>query len=126
MTLKPVTLEDRPQIESWIAAEPTHQDNTFEFYQEAGTKSVMCTDAEGEVFVLKFTPCLRTDIDFSPTAGPERIGKALAQVIKEMTPVAKSQGFKEFCFESSSPSLIEFCGRLGFRKTDDYRKVFSK
>ena len=123
MTLSPLNPEDRPLVESWIAAEAHHQSNTFEFYQEVGTKSVMCVDEGGEVFVLKFTPCLRTDIDFSSTAGPARIGKVLAEVINEMTDTAKKQGFKEFVFDSTSPKLIAFCERLGFQKTDDYRKV---
>jgi hypothetical protein len=123
MTLRPLNPEDRPLVESWIASEAHHQNNTFEFYQEAGTKSVMCVDDDGEVFVLKFTPCLRTDIDFSSTAGPARIGKALAQVIREMTDTAKKQGFKEFVFDSVSSQLIAFCERLGFRPSPDYRKA---
>jgi hypothetical protein len=113
---------DRPQIESWIAAEPSHASNTFDWYNEAGTKSVVFEDESGAVLVAKFTPCLRIDIDFNPTADRVRVGGALAQGLAEIVPIARKQGFREFVFESLSEKLSAFCGHLGFRKSPDYTK----
>jgi hypothetical protein len=113
---------DRPQIENWIAAEPEHASNTFDWYSEAGTKTVIYEDSDGQVLVAKFTPCLRVDIDFNPEAGPSRIGKALADGLKQLSADARNQNFKEFVFESRSPKLSEFCKRLGYSESPDYRK----
>ena len=113
---------DRPQIEAWIVAEPTHVNNTFDWYFEAGAKSVVFEDSDGQVLVAKFTPCLRVDIDFNPEAGASRIGKALVDGLKETSEAARNQGFKEFVFESLSEKLSAFCGRLGYRKSPDWRK----
>lgn len=123
MTLiRPISPEDRQAIETWIAGEPSHPNNTFEFYTESGCKSVVSEDEEGGVMVTRFTPCLRVDIDFNPEASPSRIGKAIASGLKDMAEQAKAQGFKEFVFESSSPKLVVFCERLGYASSPDYRK----
>lgn len=123
MLIRPLSLADKPMLESWIAAEPAHSDNTLEWYQETGTKSVIYADDLGEVLAVKFTPCLRTDVDFSSTASPMRIAKALMYMIPEMGKQAKQQGFKEFVFESLSDKLAAFCERLGFKKSPDWRKA---
>jgi hypothetical protein len=123
MSIRNLTPEDRPQIESWIAAEPEHSNNTFEWYSESGAKTVVYEDADGQVLVAKFTPCLRVDIDFNPDAGPSRIGKAIADGLKQTAEQARNQGFKEFVFESLSPKLSAFCERLGYKKCPDYRKA---
>jgi hypothetical protein len=114
--------EDRPQIEAWIAAEPTHASNTFDWYSEARTSAVVFEDSNGQVLVAKFTPCLRVDIDFNPEAGPSRVGKALVEGLAETATNARNQGFKEFVFESRSPKLTSFCERLGYSESPDYRK----
>lgn len=123
MTLRPLTPEDKPIIESWIAVEAHHPNNTFEWYAEPGTKSVVYEDSDGQVLVAKFTPCLRVDIDFCPTASPSRIAKALAKGLAQTAEQARTQGFKEFVFDSLSEKLTMFCERLGFRKSPDYRKT---
>ncbi len=115
--------EDRPQVERWVLAEPTHVNNTFDWYSETGTKSVVVEDEAGAVLVAKFTPCLRMDTDFSPEATPKRIAKAIISGLAEMEQQAKEQGFKEIVFESSSSKLVAFCERLGYRQSPDSRKV---
>ena len=122
--IRTLTPEDRPLIESWIQKEPAHANNTFDWYSEAGTKTVVYQDSEGEVLVAKFTPCLRVDIDFCPTAGASRIGKALADGMVQTAEQARKQGFKEFVFDSLSDKLSAFCERLGYKPCPDYRKVF--
>jgi hypothetical protein len=114
---------DRPMIEAWVAGEPLHPNNTFEFYTEAGTKSVVFEDAEGAVLVAKFTPCLKIDIDFSPEAEPKRVARALAEGLQDMGGQAKQQGFKQVSFDSTVEKLRAFCERLGFVPSPEMRKV---
>src|ERR1700677_4187886 len=115
--------QDRPQIEKWVAAEPTHQNNTWDWYDEAGTKTVVFEDDAGGVLVAKFTPCLKIDVDFAGDAEPPRIARALSEALSEMGEQAKQQGFKQVSFDSQSPKLIAFCERLGFVKSNELRKV---
>lgn len=124
MLIRPLTPEDKPLIESWIQAEPGHSDNTFEWYGQEGTKSLMFSDDSGDVLVAKFTPCLRIDIDFNPEASPLRTAKVMSKGLSEMEKQARSQGFKEFVFDSLSERLSAFCTRLGFVKSPEMRKVF--
>ena len=121
--IRPINDNDRPQIEAWIAAEPTHVNNTFDWYSEAGVKSVIFEDAEGAVLVAKFTPCLKIDIDFLPEAEPRRAARALSEGLSEMEKQAKQQGFKQFSFDSVSGKLRAFCERLGFIPSPELRKV---
>jgi hypothetical protein len=123
MISRNLTEEDKPLLAKWIAQEPSHN-HTPAFYSQEGTKSVMYEDEEGEVLALKFTPCLRLDIEFSPTAGRARIAKAMTEEFPKLVEQAKTQGFKEFVFESSSTNLIAFCEKLGYTASPDFRKVF--
>jgi hypothetical protein len=121
--IRPVTTEDRPMLESWIAAEPTHPDNTFEFYQSPKSKTVVYEDAEGPVFVARFSSALRVDMDFNPDASPERIRTMFAGELPSVARQAKDQGFSEVVFESFSKKLIAFLRAFGFRSCPDYRKT---
>ena len=123
MSIRFLAETDRPQIESWIQAEPLHASNTFDWYNEAGTKSVVFEDEAGGVLVAKFTPCLRVDIDFDPVAEPRRVARALTEGLADMGEQAKAQGFKQVSFDSVSDKLIAFCERLGFVKSPELRKV---
>jgi len=115
--------EDRPMVESWVAGEPLHANNTFDWYNEAGTKSVVFEDAEGAVLVAKFTPCLKIDIDFLPEAEHKRVARALAEGLQDMGGAAKQQGFKQISFDSTVGKLRAFCERLGFVPTPEMRKT---
>ena len=114
---------DRPEVEKWISGEPSHGSNTFDWYNEAGTKSVVFEDDAGGVLVAKFTPCLKIDVDFSPEASPKRIARALSEGLQEMGEQAKQQGFKAVHFDSSSDKLRAFCERLGFIPSPEMRKT---
>lgn len=120
--LRDLSPADRPNVEGWISAEPTHESNTWDWYNQKGTKSVVVEDEVGAILVAKFTPCLRMDTDFSASS-PERIKQAITDGLREMEAQAKAQGFREIIFESSSPGLVAFCKTLGYEKSPSYRKV---
>src|SRR5579864_5395949 len=113
--IRPVTTEDRPMLESWIAAEPDHANNTFEFYEQPKTKSVVYEDELGPVFVARFSSALRIDMEFSNSASKERIRKVLKEGFPEVAKQARDQGFSEIVFSSISKTLIAFCRAFGFR-----------
>lgn len=122
MKIRPLTEEDRPFVENWIAGEPTHTANTWDWYNQPGTKSVVVEDEAGPILVAKFTPVLRMDTDFSET-DPKRTAKAIVDGLADMEKQAKAQGFHGIVFESESPKLIAFCKTLGYEASPSYRKV---
>ena len=121
MTLiRPIAPEDKPLIESWIAAEPDHSNNTFEFYGQPSTKSVIHEDEEGPVFAVRYSSALRIDMEFNPNAGKDRIRAVLKRDFPEVARQAKNQGFSQLIFSSVSKTLIAFCRVFGFRTSPDF------
>lgn len=123
MIIRTLESEDDKTLLRWIEAEPSHTNNTPEFYHEGGTKSVMYEDEEGEVFCVKYTPAIVIDMEFNPDADRRRIGKALKEGFPEVAAQVKAQGFKQLIFNSVSQSLIAFCRAFGFEANPDYRKA---
>jgi len=123
MIIRPLTDDDRELLQTWIDHEPDHKDNTPDFYFEPHTKSVLYQDEEGPVFAVRYSSTLRIDIEFSDDAGKNRIRKALKEGFPAVAEQAKSQGFKQIVFSSTSKTLIAFCRLLGFRPSPDYRKI---
>lgn len=123
MNIRPIEESDRPLLTEWIAQEPDHKTNSFEFYQEPGSKTVIYEDDFGPVLAVRYSSALRIDIDFSPTADKDRIREILKHGFPDVAVQAKQQGFKEIVFSSVSKPLIAFCRLLGFSASPDYRKV---
>lgn len=114
--------KDRSWLAEWISAEPTHQENSPEFYFQPKTKSIVYEDEQGPVFVVRYSTAVRVDTEFNPTANKERIRTMLKEVVPEVASNAQAQGFLELIFTSTSKSLIAFCRLLGFKAVPDYRK----
>jgi len=130
MLIRPISPEDKPLIEQWIAGEPDHKDNTFEFYLpeikgeiKPKIKSVIYEDSEGPIFAVRYSSALRIDIEFSNTANKERIRTVLKEGFPDVARQAKEQGFSEIVFNSISKTLIAFLRAFGFGTSPDYRKI---
>lgn len=123
MLIRPLIEQDRPLIEGWIAAEPDHKNNTFEWYQAPGSKTVIYEDSEGPVFTVRYSSALRTDMEFNPEASKERVRAMFKEVVPEAAKQAKAQGFSEIVFQSVSKRLIVFLRAFGFKTCPDYRKI---
>jgi hypothetical protein len=121
MLVRELLPEDKPFVEKCVAGEPTHTANTWDWYNQPGTKSVVVEDEAGPILVAKFTPVLRMDTDFSATS-PDRIKTAIVGGLADMEKQARAQGFHEIVFESRSPGLIAFCKKLGYVESPSYRK----
>lgn len=120
MSFSDVTPEHREAIEKWIAAEPAHANNTFEFYTEPGAKSLVLSTEKGDVLVIKFSPCLRLHADSNPSASPEQIAEVVSQGLPALAVQAKAQGFREFIFSTDAEAFEKVAEVLGFRKSPDF------
>jgi hypothetical protein len=122
MVISTIHDQDRELLTEWILAEPSHK-STAEFYYEPKTKSVLYSDEEGPVCVVRYSSALRLDMDFAPGISKERIKEAMKSQLPEIAEQAKAQGFKELIFDSLSQPLIRFCEKLGFSASPDYRRT---
>jgi len=129
---------DLQQIEEWILADPYHRDdlsNKAEFMQtglglltfcltdEAGPLCYVRLDAEGEV--------MRLATQFAPESEVSK-RRLVTGLLKEGIPAiitfGKENGYKGIIFESTSPTLIAFMDRLGFKSVGgvDYQLTFEE
>jgi hypothetical protein len=123
MIIRTLTENDEDMLSEWIAAEPDHAGNTVAFYSTPGTKSVLYSDEEGPVCVVRYSSSLRLDMEFNPTVSKDRIKEAMKSQLPEIAEQAKSQGFSELVFDSIAQPLIKFCEKLGFSTCPDYRRL---
>jgi hypothetical protein len=116
MSSRLVTEGDRAMLESWIQAEPSHPNNTPDFYVNPpkGIATCIYEDGNGPVIAARYTPILRIDFDFNPDASPERVKALMQAEFPNVVKQAKAQGFSELLFESTSAPLIAFCKKLGY------------
>ena len=123
MQIRTLTENDEEMLSEWIAAEPDHAGNTLAFYSTPGTKSILYSDEEGPICVVRYSSSLRLDMEFSPLASKERIKEAMKSQLPDIAEQAKAKGFSEIIFDSASKSLIKFCEKLGFSACPDYRRI---
>lgn len=110
-------------LAEWIAKEPSHSTSTSEFYFEPNTKSILYEDEQGPICVARYSTAIRVDMDFDLTADKSRIREAMTSEFPNISRDAKSQGFYELVFDSTSKPLVEFCRKLGFETSPDYRRI---
>lgn len=123
MIIRKLNEDDKKTLATWIEQEPDHKETTTsDFYYESGTQTALYKDEYGPLFVIKFTPCLRMDMEFCPEANKYRRKQGMTDVFPVLMDQAKQQGFKEFVFSSVSERLIAFCRNLGFITSPDYRR----
>jgi hypothetical protein len=122
MIIRTLNEDDKTLLAEWIAAEPDHSNTTPEFYYTPGTKTVLYSDKNGPVCVVRYSSALRLDMDFAPGIDKGRIKEAMKSQLPEIAEQARSQGFKEIVFDSVAKPLIRFCQLLGFSACPDYRR----
>ena len=123
MILRTLNENDKALLAEWIAAEPDHSNSTPDFYYTPGTKTILYSDEQGPVCVVRYSSSLRLDMDFAPGIDKSRIKEAMKSQLPEIAEQAKSQGFSEIVFDSVAKPLIKFCQYLGFSACPDYRKA---
>jgi hypothetical protein len=123
MILRTLNENDKALLAEWIAAEPDHSNSTPDFYYTPGTKTILYSDEQGPVCVVRYSSSLRLDMDFAPGIDKSRIKEAMKSQLPEIAEQAKSQGFSEIVFDSVAKPLIKFCQYLGFSACPDYRRL---
>lgn len=123
MLIRPLTPEDQPLIEQWIAGEPQHADNTWDFYTAPNSRTVIYEDEQGPVFAVRYSSALRVDMEFPPNIDPERVRATFKEGFADVAGQAREQKFSEIVFDSVSQKLIGFLRAFGFKTCPDYRKV---
>ncbi len=132
MKLSPTTLEDIPMINEWIDADPYHNTDPFNsganMVTGKGLLSFCVQDDIGPVFFMRYDPegdLIRISAQFGPeeVVSKRRVVVGLKKTfLPSAKTFAKERGFKGLIFESTSPGLIAFMDRLGFKpaENDDY------
>lgn len=127
------TLEDVPRIQTWTAADPYHNNvNLPEWWLTGqGAIAFRLDDASGPVAYFRIDsghPDFRLNCQFAPTeiVGKRRLIRAMLELFPVVISFAKQDGGKGLVFNSTSPTLTRFMGRLGFLPIgdDDYRFEF--
>jgi hypothetical protein len=129
---------DLPQIAEWIKADPWHRDDprhqpeflltgnglmTFCLTDKEGPLCYVRLDAEGEV--------MRLATQFAPESEVSKrrlVHGLLSEGIPFIIAFGRESGYKGIVFESTSPSLIAFMGKMGFKSVggDDYQLTFGE
>lgn len=117
---RPAIVDDVPQILSWISADLDHAGKMSAEWWLAGSILSCCAeDAAGSVMYLRIDRELskaRMHIQFAPhrEVSKIRVAGAFIEGLPRMAQTMKDMGFGSLVFESVSPSLIGFMGKMGF------------
>ena len=136
----PTTLDDQPEILRWSLADPYHSSNAvidgpgwwltgadclqaFCAEDDAGPVMYVRLDQEDNLIRMHIQYAPESEVDKSRVIETMKIGLLTISIW------AKELGNKGLIFESTSPSLIKFCLKLGFMPADrdnvnDYVLVF--
>jgi hypothetical protein len=121
--LLPSTEKDVGQIQQWTLADiyHNHQNNPEWWLTGNGLLSFKAEDETGPVFYLRMDggDVCRLSVQFAPSdvVSKRRLIRAMLETLLKMIEVAKSVSSKGLVFDSSSPTLIKFMQRAGFKDT---------
>jgi len=129
---------DVGQIREWLAADPWHKEDSRNapelMITGNGLLSYCLQDDKGPLAYIKLTGddgLVRIAMQFAPpdVVSKRRLTIGLARVGIPMIKIfAIQNGYKGIVYESTSPKLIAFCEKLGFRSVgnDDYAVLFGE
>lgn len=135
MKFLPSTESDIHQIQTWTDADIYHrgQNNPTWWLTGNGLIAFCLYDDIGPVFYVRMDEgeYARLSVQFPPVeAVPKRrLVRAMIQTLPKLIDIAKINGSKGLIFDSVSPSLIKFMGKLGFLQVagdDSYLLLFGE
>jgi len=127
---------DLPQIAEWIQSDPWHRDDprhTPEFLLTGyGMISFCLTDDKGPLCFVRLDEegkLLRLATQFGPESEVSKrrlVAGLLGEGIPYIIAFARENNYKGIVFESTSPTLIAFMDKLGFKSVGgvDYQLTF--
>lgn len=116
---------DKALVEKWIACDDEHsQTSTVESYcppddpnaQHKGVKFGVVEDEIGTIGYLVLENILRVSCQFPPAFEKDRIRAAIDEFIPQLIEHSRGQ-YKQIIFKSSSPALIFYLRKFGFRRS---------
>ena len=135
--LTPSTIDDLEQIQEWIALDPYHQNEKklkADWWLTGAKGSLLdfcLQDDNGPtcyVRLEKENDLTRLHTQFAPeeVVSKRRLVMSMLEAFKMTIPYLKSINMKGIIFESTSPSLIAFMEKQGFKHVsgDDYLLMF--
>lgn len=121
MRFEPTIIQDIPKLSEWIQHDPYHKDHLDPLWWLTGQGflSYKVVDEEGIIFFMRTDKesRLRLHTQFAPESevSKKRAATALVWGLPAMVSLARQEGLTSLVFESTSPSLIAFMGKQGFR-----------
>lgn len=128
--------QDLPQIAEWIQADPWHKDDarhTPQFLLTGnGLMSFCLTDEQGPLCFVRLDDegeIMRLATQFGPESEVSKkrlVAGLLGEGVPYIIAFGRENGYKGIVFESTSPTLIAFMGKLGFKSVGgvDYQLTF--
>ena len=125
MKFEPTVVQDIPKLSEWIQADPYHKDSMDPLWWLTG-QGLLCfkvVDDEGTAFFMRVDKesRLRLHTQFAPESevSKKRAAFGLVWGLPAMVSLARQEGLIGLVFESTSPSLIKFMEKHGFRSVGD-------
>ena len=111
---------DRERLTADIAADPDHAGkSTPDFWlPRLHTECFTVEDPAEAIFSVRAESILRLHIQF-PAGQKMRVARALLEFIPKIEHDAKTKGYTQIIWESTSEGLINFVSRFGYRRSQN-------
>jgi hypothetical protein len=118
MKYRPTAPADREQLAEWISQDEDHKDkNNPEFWlPQDRTNCFAGEDDSGPVFYVRGESVLRLHLQFAPKSEWRRLARTIDQFAEQIRKDA-SKNYRQIIFESTSPGLIKFLSKRGYRNS---------
>jgi len=129
MRLEPAVELDLPEIATWVAADPWHQNLGGNYWLTGSDCIFACKllDDEGTVVYVRVEDDtfgeangFRLQTQFAPehVVSKHRVVRMALQFFQTLTQLARANGKQYIITESESPKLIAFLHRLGWKDAE--------
>ena len=136
ISFTPSIVDDLPEIERWIAADPDHCDRMPPEWWITGSDCIVAccvSDQSGPCMYIRIDEeeeYARLHVQFAPESEvpKRRIASTLLEGFPVVATLVSQKGFKGLVSESRSESLIKFMTKIGFKflKENDYVLMFGE
>ncbi len=130
---------DFPQLQEWVAADSWHRENETWLKTEGmltgnGLLAFCIQDDKGPICYVRFDKdedMLRIAVQFAPYSevSKRRLIVGIANMlVPAIVNYGKEKGFRGAVYESTSPTLIAFMSKFGFKAAggNDYALIFEE
>lgn len=118
------------RLAGWIQADVYHKDQTIDQWLDGGLLCCWIYDKDGPVVFMKLEleeHLVRLHTQFAPITevGKLRVAKTILSSWPRVCSIAQQPDVKGIAFQSTSPTLISFMKKLGFKDWRENDFLFS-